>query len=419
MLENQKEKLTTHKPRTYYGWYIVAASWMMLFLGGATAVSIYFKPILDEFGWDRATLSLVGAVALLVFAALSPFLGRLIDHFGPRIMLTVCVTAQAISAAVSGVATNIVHLYISRIIGELKTTNSVQVLVNRWFEKKRGLALGIVSLGAPMGTLILAPLSQFLVSSWSWRSTLLFWSGVIAVVLLPLMILVRNSPQEKGLLPDGETAIHDVSGETREAAKGAVSGRTLKSAVGVLSFWLLTATQFICGIGCGLMITHTVIFATDLGYSGMIGASFLSVQAGVNLVGILISGQISDKIARNRVLSMNHVIRGLAFFILMAAILAGGDSLWILYAGMALFGFGLYTTAPLAAGLVADLFGNLRMGTIIGIILSAHMVGMAIGTYGGGITYELTNSYLIIFIIQGGLELAAALCAFLINVRRL
>ncbi len=93
----------------------------------------------------------------------------------------------------------------------------------------------------------------------------------------------------------------------------------------------------------------------------------------------------------------------------------GGTPLWIIYVAMALFGFGWFTTAPLASGLVADLFGQSRMGTIFGITLSCHLVGMAIGTYAGGITFELTGSYYLIFLVQGVLELVAAGFAFAIK----
>ncbi len=99
-------------------------------------------------------------------------------------------------------------------------------------------------------------------------------------------------------------------------------------------------------------------------------------------------------------------------------ILPGGGSLWMLYAAMVFFGFGWFTTSPLQAGLVADLFGRLRMGTILGVIMACHMVGMAIGAYAGGAIFELTNSYYLFFLIQGPLEFLAAIFAFSIKQKR-
>jgi MFS family permease len=164
-------------------------------------------------------------------------------------------------------------------------------------------------------------------------------------------------------------------------------------------------------------MTHIVIFATDMGYSDMIGASLLSVQGGLNLAGVLLTGHISDRYARNRVLALTHCVRSLAFFTAVVFILRGGGSLWMLYLAMAFFGFGWFTTSPLTSGLVADLFGSMSMGTIIGVTMSCHTVGMALGAYAGGVTYDLTGSYYWFFLAQAILELLAAGLAFAIKRR--
>lgn len=391
----------------------------MLFLVSAVSVGIFFKPILEEFRWNRATLSAVYTFALLLFAVATPFIGRFIDRFGPRAMLFVCLATQTLSSTVNGLATSIWHIFTGRFLLEIKALQSSQVLINRWFVKRRGRAQGIAATGMPIGALALSPLSQYLVLAWGWRVTMFFWAGVTFVVLLPLTLLVHNHPEEKGLVPDGEpvdrgrriepevdVSLPEITG---------VSGHTLAQAARIGSFWLISAAHLICGIGCGFMMTHIVIFATDFGYSEMIGASFLSVQGGLNLVGVLLTGHISDRYTRSRVLALTHFIRSLSFFTAVVFILLSGGSLWMLYLAMALFGFGWFTTSPLTSGLVADLFGGRRMGTIIGVMMSCHTVGMALGAYGGGITFELTGSYYAFFIVQAALELLAAGLAFSIK----
>ncbi len=423
-MQNIHKSSRPEKNRFFYGWYIVGAAWVMLFLVSAVSVGVFFKPILedDAFTWDRATLSSYYMFAMLLFAAVTPFLGRIIDRFGPRIMIFISLGTQTLSSTLNGLATSVWHIFTARFLYDIKALQASQVLINRWFVKKRGRAQGIAATGMPIGALVLAPLSQFLILTWGWRETMFFWAGLSFIILFPLALLMRNRPEEKGCGPDGEP-ITDTSrdwslkpGEDIHINRTTgFTGQTLAGAARLPSFWLLSATQFICGIGCGFMMTHIVIFATDFGYSEMVAASLLSVQGGLNLVGVLLTGHISDRYARNRVLAVTHFIRSLAFFMAVVFIGLGGGDLWMLYLAMVLFGFGWFTTSPLTSGLVADMFGNLSMGTIIGVTMSCHTVGMALGAFGGGLTFKLTDSYYAFFLVQGFLELLAAACAFVIK----
>jgi sugar phosphate permease len=421
-LNRQTEAPSLGKPTIFTGWYIVFASWMMLFLLGSVSIGVFFKPILDEFGWSRATLSLLQTVSMLIGAAASPFLGRLLDKVGPRSMLFIVTATQAVSSAVTGLASGILPITIGRILAEIKPSSGAQVLVNRWFVKKRGQAQGFIATGRPIGTFALIPLSQYLILAWGWRATMLFWTAIGFAVMLVLTWFIRDNPEDRGMAADGEipaAAFAPDGSEGNAAGVRVECGHTFPEAARTAAFWLLSAAQLICGIGCGFMMTHIVIFATDVGYSEMVGATFLSIHGIVNLAGVLLTGTLSDRIARSRVLSLTHFIRALSFAVIIVYLLPGGGSLWMLYVAMALFGFGWFTTAPLTAGLVADLFGYRRMGTIAGVMGTGHMLGTALGVYGGGLTFELTHSYYWFFVVQGGLELLAAVLAFSIRRRPL
>ncbi len=403
--------------KIFYGWYLVAASWVTAFLVSATAVGIFFKPLLDEFGWSRAQLSLVSSITMLVFAVLSPFLGRLIDRFGPRLMLLAAAAAQILSSLTYGLAQSLPAVYLGRLLYELKPTHAAQILINQWFVKKRGRALGIIASGIPLGQLVLSPISQYLITSWGWRETFYFWAAVTAVIVLPMLFFIKDRPRDKGLQPDGDalfTEGHESLSNTAAAPQNRV-GYNVKEALRQRSFWLLAATHIICGITCGLMGTHLVILATDLGYSAIIGASFLSVQGGISLLGVLVTGVISDRLSRKNVLSITHLIRSLGLWVMVVPLLCGMNNLAVLYIAMVIFGFGWFTTSPLVAGLAADLFGNLRMGSLLGIMLSSHMIGMALGAYAGGLSFQITGSYHLILILTAGLEILAGFFAMAIR----
>jgi MFS family permease len=395
----------------------------MVFLTGAVAVSIFFKPMLEEFGWNRAALSSVQSVALILYTLVSPFLGRLVDRFGPKAMIVGCIGAQVLSRLFNGIANNIWHLYLARFLYGLNVIPAAQVLINRWFIKKRGMALGFYATGVPIGAMVLTPVSQHLILLWGWRATMLFWAGIALVVMLPLALIIKNDPSDKGSSPDGENPetitpmIPVIVQEDADSTEwsGKKSTGLYSETFGDNSFWFLSVGHFICGTGCGFMMTHIVAFVTDIGYSEMIGATVVSMQGAFNLIGLLVTGPLSDRIARRTVLALTHFIRSLSFFIFAYAILFNMNSLWLLYLAIAFFGFGWFTTAPLAAGLIADLFSRKRMGTIIGISMSCHMAGAALGAYAGGAVYDLTQSYFLIFLIQGPLELLAAALALFIR----
>ena len=411
--------------KIFYGWYMVAIGFAMTFLTGSVAVSLFFKPMLEDFGFNRAQLSSVQSVALVIFVILSPFLGKLIDHFGPRVMIFATVATQVLSRVVNGVSGNIWHLYLARLLYGISVFPPTQVLINRWFIKKRGLALGLISSANPIGMMLLAPVTQYLILLWGWRPTMLFWALIALIIMLPLAFFVSNAPQEKKLAPDGkcqEDELSTKSSSLKQSTQGLIhitkTGLAMRQTLKTGSFWLLASSHFICGLGCGFMMTHIVIFATDFGYSDMIAASLLSIQGILCFIGILATGVLSDRMARKNVLSLTHFIRSLSYIISVIFIIRTGEQLWILYLAMIFFGFGWFTTAPLAAGLVADLFGNLNMGTIIGITMSCHMLGMAVSAYAGGLIYELMGSYYWAFLSLGFLEILAALFAFLIRRNR-
>jgi sugar phosphate permease len=280
----------------------------MMFLTGAVAVSIFFKPMLEEFGWNRAVLSSVQSVALIVFTIASPFIGRLIDRFGPRAMVLVSVATQVLSRVVNGVASNIWHLYLGRFLFGITALPPSQVLLNRWFVKKRGRALGLAATGMAIGMMALAPLSQYLILQWGWRQTMLFWAGVSLLVTLPLALRMKDSPEEMGYAPDGEPLENSseagrspTQGDALRNMRPAQKGSSLVEVAKARSFWFLAGSHIICGIGCGFMMTHIVIFATDMGYTEMVGASLVSVQGGLNIAGVLFTGFLSDRVARKNV----------------------------------------------------------------------------------------------------------------------
>jgi len=405
------------KSKLFYGWYILAATWLMSFLVGAVSIAVFFKPILEDFGLDRATLSSVESVALVAFTLFSPFLGRMIDRFGPKAVIFVAVGTQTLSRLLNGLAMNVWFLYLARFLYGVNATPSTQILVNRWFVRWRGTAQGLAATSMPLGTMLLAPVSQILILRWGWRPTMFFWAAITFAVMLPAAFILSNSPEEKGTGPDGDPIRGPVS-PGDPSNQRTIFGSEIKKSLWLIlktrPFAFLALSHLICGLGCGLIMTHIVVFATDLGYSDLVGASLLSVMAASCLVGVLVTGWLSDRISRKNALALTFLIRSLSFIILLNV---ENSPLWVLYVAMIFFGFGWFTTAPLTAGMAGDLFGDLRIGTVLGVITSFHMLGMAVGAAAGGMSFDLTGGYHLIFLVQAPLEAAACLLVYFAGTR--
>ena len=242
------------------------------------------------------------------------------------------------------------------------------------------------------------------------------WAGLTLVIMLPLAFTLKDRPEDAGLLPDGDGLGEAASVKTESTVPAAVApSLSVSQAVRTRPFWLLSVGHFLCGAGCGLIMTHIVIFATDAGYSELVGASLLSVIGAVNVAGVLATGLLSDRMSKPGVLALTHLVRTVSFGVVVAFIMLGERSLWMLYAAMALFGFGWFTTAPLVAGLVTGIFGPARAGTILGVVTSGHFLGMAVGAYAGGLVFEATGNYLLVFAVLAGLSLAATLLSLAIK----
>src|SRR5437764_4572413 len=199
--------------RLFYGWVIVAVAFVTMAIGvnARTAFSLLFPPIVDEFGWDRGATAAAFSFGFILAAFLSPFLGRWMDRFGPRVVIEAgigCVAAGLIGATYASAPWQI-HLTLGVLVGAgsvcLSYTGQACYLPN-WFARRRGLAMSIAFSGVGIGSIVLFPLLQRVIDAAGWRSACAALGIVVLVVLAPLNLLLRRRPQELGLHPDGDAS---------------------------------------------------------------------------------------------------------------------------------------------------------------------------------------------------------------------
>jgi predicted MFS family arabinose efflux permease len=273
----------------------------------------------------------------------------------------------------------------------------------RWFEQRRGVAIGLAAGGMSAGQLVVIPLAMSLTLSYGWRTSY-FWLAVgLLVLMLPIaLLLVRNDPAERGLRPYGAT------GTASAAASAAALEKSQRvaalEAMRMPQFWLLMATFFVCGYTSnGMVLTHFMPHALEHNFSELQASIALAVMGAMNVLGTIASGWICDRFGRRVPLAFFYFFRGISLLFLLYVWNAPSLHLWA-----AIFGLNYISTVPPTTTLTANIFGRYSVGELSGWIYLSHQVGSALGAALAGWIYEWTGGYEIAFVTAAFLGFVAA-----------
>lgn len=414
-----------HARWLYYGWVVVGASFLMTFLstGVQSSFGNFLKPMSQEFGWDRATVSVPISLAVLMTGLFQPFVGRVVDRIGPRRVITTSVTLLALSTAAIYFTPGITYLtIIYGIVFALALSGAGTVpnttLVAHWFVRQRGRAMSLVSVGSSFGNLLVVPGSMALMLYTDWRTTYLVLGAVVLCIGVPAAAcILRNAPADLGLQPDGVDAspvsADGQGGPRSEAPAAPLEPPRWQGALTSTPFWLLIGGFFVCGFSVVMVTTHFVAFVTDRGISPGVAAMALGLLGGVNMIGLLLAGSISDRVGRKTPLAVIYVVRAVAFaFLLMA------DTPWMFYAFALVAGLAWFSSVPLTIALTGEIYGVRHMGTLVGLVFLSHQVGGALSSYMAGWLFDRYGNYDVMFVIGIVLLLAAGAASYAVQERR-
>jgi MFS family permease len=376
------------KTRFYYGYVIVLASFIifLMSLGIHYCFGVFFKPVLNEFGWTRAAISGAYSLNMILAGALGIVAGRLSDRFGPRLVLTVGGLLIGLGYLLMSWVNSIWQIYlffgILVSVGEGGMFVPLMSTVAKWFVKGRGLASGIAVSGVAFGIIVMPLLSNLLISNYSWRTSYIVL-GLAAIFSIGIVSqFMRRAPNQQ--LNTDNTA-------------GAVVIDTPILHVQEPSLWeALRTRQFITacviflffGFGVHTTMVHIVAHATDIGFSATTAALILSVIGFVSAGGKIAMGGLGDKIGNRNTVIIICTLAGLAFLWLRFA-----GELWMLYLFAVVFGISYGGFSSLQSPLVADLFGLRSHGAIFGSIAFFGSVGSALGSLAAGRIFDATGSY--------------------------
>jgi MFS family permease len=387
----------------FYGWWIVAASFLILLITvgtGLYAPPVFLVPLEDHFGWSRAAIAGGASVAAVTAGLISPFVGGLIDRYGARKVMTAGALVMGGAFVSMGLIRSLWHLYALNVAGALGIACVAwipnQTLISNWFDRKRGLAMGITLAGIGFGGFAMASLAGILVDRIGWRLAFASLGCLILLLVVTIVIaVVRSRPADLGLLPDGgpvdpHGAPAAEGGEARE-----LMGLDLSESIRTGALWVLFAVHLLWTFGSMSIIGHLAAFLTDQGFEAPIAARSYGSAILISVLGRVTFGVSSDRYSKRAIMSAAMVIQALAVVFLF-----GEHSLAALAAFLFLFGMGLGGGSVLIPLLVGDFFGLRAFGKILGLLMIAATLGAAVGPVVTGRIFDLSGSYDLAFILD-------------------
>ena len=391
-MQGVKESAARSDSTMFYGWWVVVACFASMSMAGGIgnlSFPIFLKPLTQEFGWSRAQVSGGISAFMLAITLTAPFVGRAVSRYGPRTVMIPAAFFVGLCLMLLSRMTALWQLYLLRIgvgIGFTALAHvPVNVTISRWFVRKRGRAMGAAMIGAPVGGLIMTPLVSSLVESLDWRQTLLVLGGTLWLVLVPtLFALMRNSPEDMGLHPDGES-LH-TSPETVSAAKA--TGLSARDAIRTGRFWALVCIYFLAYNCIFSVMLHQYPYFTDQGFSSQQAALLVSTLLSCAVVSGVSFGWASDRYDPIRLAAVCYASGSLGMTLLLWASPLISVVGYILCFGL-LFG----GTTPLTALVTGRMFGLRAHGVIYGLYQTVICFSGFIGPTLMGYIYDTTGNY--------------------------
>ena len=399
------------KPKIHYAWIILLLVFIALLSSQGVRLSFgaFITPWEEEFSASRSVISLVAFISYIVFAISQPYVGKLVDTYGIRTIFTVSSLIIGISMILTFFVTapwQLMILYgIIASIGFGGSSNVVgSIAIANWFTKKKGLALGLMSAGTAAGQLLVVPLSLLLNEQFGWNTTVLILGAFLTFIIAPLVyIFIRTYPTQKGIRAygDTETLVADHSSQTKSHKQVLSIFQLLKKK----EFLFLMFPFFVCGVTTtGLMDTHLIPFAQYCGFSPTLTGTAVSLLAGFNILGTVLSGYLADRWSSKYILTFLYGFRAITIVLLLVIVnnvslfgfVISQSHLLILFAIS--FGVVSFATVAPTIKLATDYFKELSAGAVIGWLFLSHQVGSALGSLIPGVLFELTGGYDISFI---------------------
>ncbi len=377
----------------YYGWWVLAASVVCVALAAGLSFwsfGLYIDPLEREFGWSRWAISGGFSIALLVGAFASPLIGRGVDRYGPRRVVLVGALLTAGSFLLLATTTELwqwfVYQAITAVFRNMMFFIPFQTLVVRWFDRRRGMAVGILGTGFSMGGFVVVPLLRAVIDAVQWEGSFVVSAIVTVAVVAPLsLLLIRDRPSDLGLQVDG-----DAQPESGPREPAVLTGLTDRQALRKPLFWVIALALMMFFFGMFGWTAHAVPYYESVGYSKWWAAQLLAIAAGSGIITRLVFGYVADRIPRIEVAAM--VLSGFLMLAFAALLMTGGSVLGVvIFLG---FWFVGSSGGPMVEPLLTSrTFGMAYFASILGALGLVSQSGQIVSPIIAGAIFDATGEY--------------------------
>ena len=394
------------RSKIHPAWIVAAITFGTLFAsaGFRSAPSVLILPLEEEFGWRRDVISAAIAINVLLFGLTAPFAAALMDRFTIRKVVMSALSVISLGALLTIWMNQSWHLLLLwGVVVGIGTGSMALVfaatIANRWFVKKRGLVIGVLTAAGASGQLVFLPTLANLAQDPGWRASSLMIS-IAAFLMVPLIYLfLKEDPQSINTTPYGaESDWQPPILEKGNAAKVAVDA--LRDASKVRNFWYLVGSFFVCGLSTsGLIGTHFIPAAHDHGMSQVTAASLLALIGVFDVVGTITSGYLTDRIDPRKLLFFYYSLRGLSLFLLPSILFSTVELSTLVF--VIFYGLDWIATVPPTVMLCRQVLGPEKGAIIYGWVFAAHQIGGSIAAFGAAVLRIKFGDYAAAFYITG------------------
>ena len=413
----------------FYGWVVVAIVFVTMGIGvnARTAFSLLYPAILAEFGWDRATTAATFTVGFIFAGAISPLLGRVMDIIDARYLISISALCVSLGMILATYSTSPWHIYATLGLlvvgtGVMMTYVGHAMFLPTWFERRRGLAVGLAFSGVGIGSIVLMPIIQEMINAEGWRYACWFIAILLLCIVLPLnLVFQRKSPAVLGLLPDG---LHSDPAQRQGEphannivdAVWAATNWSLSKAMKTKEFWWMSLAA-----SCALFVwyavqVHQTKYLLEIGISEIEASFALGFVGFAGVAGQIYLGHLSDRIGREWVWS----IAVFGFTVCYGVLLAmeyWPNTLLLYLMVIAQGGLG-YSMAAVFGAMPADLFQGRKYGEIFGVFSFLALIGGGVGPWVIGYLYDVTGNYRMGFWVSIGICILSGLSVWMAAPRK-